>query len=223
MSTISSWSVPKLDWPLACSRPITSQETLLTRMLRPIGSALPNSSSRTVSPMMQTARPPRTSLSRNWRPAARAPVLRDEVVVVRARTWRGAVLACRRRPLRLAGDGRDGPHAGELRLAGLDVAHVERLWPPSWRGPARTVRAGRRGGWLPSLARSAVTLAVVPLPIVTMAMTAPTPMTMPSTVRNERSALRWIACKRKLERLGRASRGLFDSARRRRSGHRRSG
>ena len=46
---------------------------------------------------------------------------------------------------------------------------------------------------VPSLARSAFTLAVVPLPIVTMAITAPTPMMMPSTVRNERSALRRIA------------------------------
>ena len=54
---------------------------------------------------------------------------------------------------------------------------------PNWPGDTN-----RR--LLPSFARSAVTLAVVPLPIVTMAITAPTPMMMPSTVRNERSVLR---------------------------------
>jgi hypothetical protein len=45
----------------------------------------------------------------------------------------------------------------------------------------------------PSFATSAVTRAVVPAPIVTMAMTAPTPMTMPSTVRNDLSAFVRIA------------------------------
>jgi hypothetical protein len=58
--------------PLTASRPMTSQETLLTRMLRPTaGPAPPNSSSRTVSPMMQAARPLRSSPSRNWRPSVR--------------------------------------------------------------------------------------------------------------------------------------------------------
>ena len=42
------------------------------------------------------------------------------------------------------------------------------------------------------MATSAVTCAVVPWPSVTMTMTAATPMTMPSTVRIERSALRRI-------------------------------
>ena len=37
---------------------------------------------------------------------------------------------------------------------------------------------------------SAFTFSVVPLPMVIMAMTAATPMTMPSRVRNERSTLR---------------------------------
>ena len=46
----------------------------------------------------------------------------------------------------------------------------------------------------PSLAISSLTFAVVPLPMVTMAMTAETPMTMPSRVRNERKAFRLIAC-----------------------------
>jgi len=46
---------------------------------------------------------------------------------------------------------------------------------------------------VPSLEISAVTCAVVPLPIVTMAMTAATPMTTPSTVRNDRRRLRLIA------------------------------
>src|SRR5690606_38617779 len=41
-----------------------------------------------------------------------------------------------------------------------------------------------------SLPISALTLAVVPLPMVIMAMTAATPMTMPSRVSTERSALR---------------------------------
>ena len=56
---------------------------------------------------------------------------------------------------------------------------------PNWPGETNS-------RLLPSFARSAVTLAVVPLPIVTMAITAPTPMMMPSTVRNERSVLRRI-------------------------------
>ena len=47
---------------------------------------------------------------------------------------------------------------------------------------------------VPSLAISAATFAVVPLPMVTMAITAATPMTMPSRVRNDRKALRRIAC-----------------------------
>ena len=46
---------------------------------------------------------------------------------------------------------------------------------------------------VPSLAISAVTLAVVPLPMVTIAMTADTPMTMPSNVRNDRNTFRRIA------------------------------
>ena len=45
---------------------------------------------------------------------------------------------------------------------------------------------------VPSLATSEVTGAVVPAPSVTMTMTAATPMTTPSTVRIERSALRKI-------------------------------
>ena len=45
---------------------------------------------------------------------------------------------------------------------------------------------------LPSLEMSALTFSVVPEPMVSMAMTAATPMTMPSNVRNERSTLRRI-------------------------------
>ena len=52
---------------------------------------------------------------------------------------------------------------------------------PAW--PGRIIRT-----LLPSLATSEVTCAVVPWPRVTMTMTAPTPMTMPSTVSIERSA-----------------------------------
>ena len=37
---------------------------------------------------------------------------------------------------------------------------------------------------------SCVTFALAPLPIVTSAITAPTPITMPSMVKNERSVLR---------------------------------
>lgn len=46
---------------------------------------------------------------------------------------------------------------------------------------------------VPSRDSSVETCAVVPLPIVTSAMTAATPMTTPSTVRNERSMLRLMA------------------------------
>src|SRR6478735_265406 len=46
---------------------------------------------------------------------------------------------------------------------------------------------------VPSRESSAETWAVVPLPIVTNAMTAATPMTTPSTVRKERSMFRLIA------------------------------
>ncbi len=45
---------------------------------------------------------------------------------------------------------------------------------------------------LPSFAMSAVTWAVAPAPTVTMVITAPTPMTMPRMVRDDRSALRRI-------------------------------
>lgn len=53
--------------------------------------------------------------------------------------------------------------------------------------PARTTRR-----LLPSLEISALTFSVVPEPMVSMAMTAATPMTMPSSVRKERSTLRRI-------------------------------
>ena len=52
---------------------------------------------------------------------------------------------------------------------------------------------------LPSREISSLTWAVVPLPIVTMAITAATPMTIPSIVRVDLSALRLIACMRELE------------------------
>ncbi len=58
---------------------------------------------------------------------------------------------------------------------------------PNW--PGRT-----NNTLLPSLAISILTFSVVPLPMVTMAMTADTPMTMPSKVRKERKALRRMAC-----------------------------
>ncbi len=58
-------------------------------------------------------------------------------------------------------------------------------------GPPCPGRAKSR--LLPRLPSSSVTRAVAPLPIVTMAITAATPMTMPSTVRKERTALRVIA------------------------------
>jgi hypothetical protein len=43
----------ELEAPLTSRTPITRQEICLSRMLAPIGSPLPNSSSRTVSPRMQ--------------------------------------------------------------------------------------------------------------------------------------------------------------------------
>ncbi len=49
---------------------MTGQAILSTRSIMPTGSIRPNRSSRTVSPMMQTARPARTSPSLKLRPAA---------------------------------------------------------------------------------------------------------------------------------------------------------
>src|SRR6478735_12562489 len=57
---------------------------------------------------------------------------------------------------------------------------------PNWPGRANSMFVPRRDS-------SDVTWAVVPLPIVTNAMTAATPMTTPRTVRKERSMLRLIA------------------------------
>jgi hypothetical protein len=57
--------------------------------------------------------------------------------------------------------------------------------------PPNVSRPGRATSMLlPSLDRSSVTFCVVPLPMVTMAITALTPMTMPRSVRIERSTLR---------------------------------
>ncbi len=68
MTTVSSWSLPMADWPLALSRPTTSQENCLMRMSLPTGFWVPNRLLRTVSPMTHTARPERSSVSLNSRP-----------------------------------------------------------------------------------------------------------------------------------------------------------
>ena len=64
-------------------------------------------------------------------------------------------------------------------------ARVEFGAPGCAGRPARTTSR-----LLPSLEMSVLTFSVVPEPMVIMAMTAATPMTMPSSVRNERSTLR---------------------------------
>ena len=66
--------------------------------------------------------------------------------------------------------------------------------------PERSGRAARTTSrLLPSLEMSVRTFSVVPEPMVIMAMTAATPMTMPSSVRNERSTLRRIESKREAD------------------------
>jgi len=70
MITTSSWSLPMPDWPRLASTPMTGHETLPTRICWPVGSALPKSCDRTVSPMMQRDWP-RSSAGVKVRPSVR--------------------------------------------------------------------------------------------------------------------------------------------------------
>ncbi|MNY21280.1 hypothetical protein D3C86_1548140 [compost metagenome] len=78
-----------------------------------------------------------------------------------------------------------------LRMASISrsskrLASVLALPGPNWPGRTNSML-------VPSRDSSDFTCSVVPLPMVTMAMTAATPMTTPSTVRKERSRLRLMA------------------------------
>ena len=112
-------------------------------MFSPIGSAPPNSFLRTVSPMTQTALPPRISPSVKTRPVGELPVARDEIVVVGAgRPWS--------MQFRAAEDDRDvccatGATARMPRICvahRLDIAPLNGWrprWPPGPNWPGRTI------------------------------------------------------------------------------------
>ena len=74
--------------------------------------------------------------------------------------------------------------------AATSLSSQRRARSSSARPAAPAGRSGTTSRLLPSLEMSVFTFSVVPLPMVIMAMTAATPMTMPSSVRNERSTLR---------------------------------
>ncbi len=70
ISTVSSWSWPKVVWPLRSSTPMTPKGTFLIRMIWPSGSPSPKRLLATVWPMSATLAAPSTS---SWlkRPAVR--------------------------------------------------------------------------------------------------------------------------------------------------------
>ena len=138
----------------------------------------------------------------NARPDASFQSRAIEIAVVGAGDVDRRGFRCRRpRAPAFCDGGRDGAarRSGRARSAATSLsssgARRELAVAPGPAGrPARTTSR-----LLPSLAMSALTFSVVPLPIVTMAMTAATPMTMPSRVRNERSTLRRIGAQREAD------------------------
>ena len=139
--------------------------------------------------------PALASPSVKLRPAARWPAAHVEEVAVRAGDAACASCGCRRRPAaaRLAA-GADRDDAADLARDGLGVLEVEgpapaSTPPPAAEGAGMHDEQVRRPAWRCRLSPCAV----APSPSVTSAITAPTPMTMPSMVRNERSVLRRIS------------------------------
>jgi hypothetical protein len=69
ISTVSSWSWPKVVWPLRSSTPITPKGTFLIRMTWPSGSPSPKRLPTTVWPMSATLAAPSTSSWLKRRPS----------------------------------------------------------------------------------------------------------------------------------------------------------
>ena len=68
-SAVSSWSMPKPDWPFGVSRPTTVKGTFITRTCWPMTGASPNSSRAVVAPRMATLAADLSSASVKLRPS----------------------------------------------------------------------------------------------------------------------------------------------------------
>ena len=167
---------------------------LRMRTVWPTGLALgPNSLSTTVCPSTTTLVAAVDVGRSNSAPAARRPAADQEVVGRRAGDAGGPVLL-------LGDDLRVRP---QLRRRVLDRRHLAldrgQVVPGERRHASRS-RRGRRptvvvpdmtmSRFEPIAANDCSTIALAPSPIATIAITAPTPMMMPSAVRNDRSLLR---------------------------------
>ncbi len=191
-STRSSWSLPIAPWPLEASSATITHENCLMRSRSPSGSRCPSSSRATVAPTAHTAAPARCSPSSNGRPAASV-----QLAAVSQSALPPITLLDQLRPLATtvcplrdsAATARMPPIWAAMASASASLKAGAPPPPPPgpWRWPGRTISR-----LLPRLAIWSCTAWVAPLPSVTMVITAPTPITMPSMVRKERSKLRRI-------------------------------
>ncbi len=190
---MSSWSLPIAARPFAASTPMTSQENCFTRTCSPSTSVLPKSSRRTVSPITHTAAPAFSSFSSKPRPEASTQLLvwKYALVVPVMLVAQLRPLAITVTPARCSGATALMPPIC-VRMASasdsLNAAAPAAPMPGPRRCPGRTISR-----LLPRLEIWSLTACVAPLPSVTIVITAPTPMTIPRIVRNERIRLRRIS------------------------------
>ena len=181
-----------VDWPLVSSWPMTRHESFFRRSIVPSGSSPPYSSLRTVVPTMHTALPERSSLSVNSRPAATRQFRTRKYSLVTPSTvvdqfW-SPYMAVRRVDAVGATAASEGMSLERASAStALNGGAVEDCPGPS-RCPGLI-----RSRLLPRLAIWSVTCTAAPPPMVTMMITAATPMTMPSMVRDDRSTFRRIS------------------------------
>ena len=194
MSTTSSWSRPIADWPFDSSRPITSQENCLTRISLPTGFSpaeqlvahgLADDADRLAGALLGLGE----HAARRELPVAGRRSRRSSVPV----TTVGPVVRLVRPPSPpVLAIGATTAAAATCAADRVDVGDLEGRRAVARRGRSRWpgITISRL---LPRLEIWSETERVAPLPSVTIVMTAATPMTMPSMVRNERSRLRRIA------------------------------
>ncbi len=169
-----------------------SQLICLTRSDSPSAGLLPNSSRRTVSPIMQTAAPARCSASENSRPWAsvQLPMPSHSLVLPVMVLAQLRPLATSVPPVRDWGAAAATPPiwvAMASASPSLKKGALELPLPGPMRWPGRSCNR-----LVPSPEIWFCTDTVAPLPTVTMVMTALTPITMPRMVRKERIRLRRI-------------------------------
>src|ERR1051325_7549411 len=190
--TTSSWSW-KPPWPREARVPITSQERSRIRKRWPTGSSRGKGFGWGVEPMMQTALPDCSSASVQIRPSVRAhcwavknwAVVPPILVCQLAALWTA-------RPVDWAwGATARTPATCSWIAATSLMSKSGACGPPPPRPKPWPGRIWRM--LAPRLEICWATAWVAPLPSVTIVTTAATPMTIPSTVRNERSRCRLIS------------------------------